>query len=290
MKRLILIALTGALCAAASTVARAQEAGPRPDLLVRRLELNGKHLVTVYVLNQGKADAVGCYVTLSGTDSSETKWNQRYDFGPVARGATSQMVFDISPHVAEPGTSLRADIDSGGRVAEENEANNTRFLRVPDAEVSGEPPAKPAPTPAPAPPSPTPPTPKPPPPAPKEKPLISPDIAAADIYFDDKFVVAVLKNVGDRDYYAKDAKIKDSFKRVVTLKRIVHVGATSYTEDLKTRTMGNARVGEAFNGAYPRPKRVPGARKYTWILTIEGDDPDMKNNTCKKVQQVTKID
>src|SRR6185436_3195862 len=106
---------------------------------------------------------------------------------------------------------------------------------------------------------------------------LSPDIAAADIRFSDKFVVAVLRNVGNRDYYAKDASIKDSFKRVITLKRIVHVGGTSYTEDFKTRTMGNARVGESFNGAYPLPQKVPGATKYTWILTVEGEDPNAKN-------------
>jgi hypothetical protein len=54
--------------------------------------------------------------------------------------------------------------------------------------------------------------------------------------------------------------------------------------------MGNAAVGQSFNAAYPLPQKIAGATKYTWILTIEGDDPNAKNNTFTKVQEITKID
>lgn len=121
------------------------------------------------------------------------------------------------------------------------------------------------------------------------KPLISPDIAPVQIRFDDEFVVVELKNLGDRDYEPKDSKIKDSFMRKATFKRVVHIGATSYTEDFKSRIMGPARAGQSFNAAYPLPKPVAGATKYTWIVTIEGEDPNPNNNTFTKVQKITKI-
>lgn len=240
----------------------------RPDLVVSHLAIKGK-LVTVYVLNKGKANSTPCFVSLAGKDASA--WNQRYNFGRVLPGATDKMVFDISPRSANLGTSLRVVIDSSESVVEMDETNNARELLVPGAVGSGESTTTPAPAPAPP-------------------PLLSPDIAAANIFFNDKFVVGVFMNVGVRDYYANDAGIKDSFKRVLTFRRIIHIGAKSYTELLPTRTMGNAGVGQSFNAAYPLPQKIAGATKYTWILTIEGEDPNMKNNTFTKEQQVIKLD
>jgi hypothetical protein len=173
----------------------------RPDLVVRRLEVKGK-LVTVHVLNKGKVEADGCFVSLAGKDTSQ--WKERYQFGRVAPGAIERKVFDISPHSAEPGTSVRAVIDSGERIVELDETNNALELLVPVTAGSGDSTTTPAPAPVPP-------------------PLLSPDIAAANIYFSDGFVVGVFKNVGVRDYHAKQAGIKDSFKRGLTFRRIIHI-------------------------------------------------------------------
>jgi hypothetical protein len=35
---------------------------------------------------------------------------------------------------------------------------------------------------------------------------------------------------------------------------------------------------------------VPGAKEYTWVLTIGGEDPNAKNDTFTIVQAWTKID
>jgi len=258
---------------------QAQQEVPLPDLLVRRVEMKSTSVVTVFIYNKGKADAAGCYLTLSGMDSSGTKWSQRYNFDPVAQGATNKMEFGISTNSAAPGTSILAVIDSGRRVDEVDETNNSRQLRLPD-EVPSDAPAKLPPIKI----SPPPPTPAP------EPQLVSPDIAAAGIYYEDGLVVGTLKNVGDRDYYTKYAKIKDSFKRGVTLKRIVHVGGTSYTEEVGTRWVPDLSVGQTFNYAFPRSKNVAGATKYIWILTVEGDDPNAQNNTFKKAQEIARID
>ncbi len=272
----LLSCLAAVMTYAAPHAARAQREAPRPDLSVRRLEVEGQNLIAVYVMNRGQADAPGCQVTLYVSDAAGKKvaWRKLYAFDPVARGATSKMVYDISPHAVGPGMFVRAAVDTRERVAEEDETNNTRELRVQGGEESGNAPTKPTPA----------------PPPPGEKPPLSPDLSASDIYFKDGFVVGVVKNVGDRDFYAKDAKVADSFKRALTLRRVVRVGATSYTEHVGTRHMGDARVGQTFNAAFKRPKNVTGATEYTWVLTIEGEDPDAKNNTFTKVQQVTAID
>jgi hypothetical protein len=53
--------------------------------------------------------------------------------------------------------------------------------------------------------------------------------------------------------------------------------------------MGDAAVGQTFQTVFKYPQKVV-ATKYTWIVTIEGEDPDLQNNTFKKVSEVTKID
>jgi hypothetical protein len=70
----------------------------------------------------------------------------------------------------------------------------------------------------------------------------------------------------------------------------VHLGGTSYTEDVGTRWVPDLSVDQTFNYAFPRPKSIAGAIKYIWILTVEGEDPNPKNNTFKDVQTVTKFD
>lgn len=258
---------------------RAQQDVPRPDLLVRRLEMKSTSVVTVFIYNKGKADAVGCFLTLSGMDSAGTKWNQRYAFDQVAQGTTNKMEFGIPPNSAGPGSSILAVIDSGQRVDEVDETNNSRQLRLPD-ETPSEVPVKLPPIKI---------SPSPPPPAP-EKQLVSPDIAATDIHYSSESVVATLKNLGERDYYNKNVQHKDSFKRAVTLKRVVYLVGTSYTEDVGTRWVPDLTVGQAFNYQFPKPKSIAGAKKYIWILTVEGEDPNPKNNTYKEVQTVTKFD
>jgi hypothetical protein len=284
-----LVACLVAVITFTTVAVNAQQEVLHPDLMVRRLEFKSKSVVTVFVLNKGKADAAGCYLTLSGMDSSGTKWSQRYNFDGVAQGATYKMEFGISPNSAGPGTSILAVIDSGRRLDEVDETNNSRELRLPD-EVPSDAPVKLPPIKI-SPPPPTPaPTPKPAPPPAPETQLVSPDIAAAGIYYKDGFVVGTLKNVGERDYYNKNFKHKDSFKRPVSLKRIVHVGGTSYTENVGTRWVPDLSVGQTFNYAFPRPKNIAGATKYIWILTIEGEDANLKNNTFKDAQTITKID
>lgn len=282
---------SGAVLAAIG--ASTQETGTRPDLVVRRLEVHGKGSITVWVLNRGKTAAPGCNLELSVIDApgKSVLWTRRFAWVPVESGATGSQVYDIAPQALQAGMIVRAVIDITGRVTEEDETNNTRDLTVPAEALQPAAPPQPAvPLPAPSPPAPAA-TPAPAPAAaPPVKPLLSPDLAAVAIQFGEKFVVGVLKNVGDRDFHAKDAQIKDSFKRAVTLTRIVHIGAKSYSEDIGTRQMGDVAVGATFNHAFPVPKRVPGATQYTWVLTIQGADPNDTNNTFSKVQKVTKID
>ena len=78
--------------------------------------------------------------------------------------------------------------------------------------------------------------------------------------------------------------------RVIRLRRIVQTGTQTYTQEIGTGFMGEAPVGKAFRRAFKRPKNDPAATKYTWLLNIEGGDPNMQNNSFKSVQSVTKLD
>jgi hypothetical protein len=249
-------------------------AGPRaraqslPDLRVRMIRVTGDLQVTVYVANYGHAASSGCYVVLYVLDPSDKKavWQAKERVEALNAPASVGVAFDTQG-VSLGGKLLVAVADSTNRVAEEDEENNRGQLLVPESA------APPGPTSA---------------PAPAEKPKLSPDIAVVNIKFG-TYVTVVLKNVGDRDYHALDAGIKDSFKRAITLKRIVHNGAQQYTQELGTRYMGNTLVGQTFESSFKYPPKVV-ATSYTWIVTIEGQDPDTQNNTFKKVTEVTKID
>lgn len=242
-----------------------------PDLKIRGIRVTGDFRVAVSVANNGHAPSYGCYVILFVLNPGDKKalWQKREPIDPLSAGGSVSVTFDTQG-VGLAGRLLMAVVDSTNRVKEENEANNGSQLLVPSPAKSIESPLAPP---------------------PEEQPKLSPDIAVVKInYANGVDVLVVLKNVGDRDYHALDAAIKDSFKRAVTLKRIVHTDEGEYTQVVGTRLMGDAPVGETFQTVFKYPKKVAEATKYTWIATIEGEDPNMKNNTLKKVSEVTKID
>ena len=284
MRHLLISAAVAAvlLCVESSSgLCRAQSL---PDLRIRMIKVTGQHEVTVVVANYGHADSLGCYVTLYLLNPSDKKeiWTGRESVKPLAAMSSVDVAFNMGR--ARPGgLLLRAMADSSQRVKEENEDNNWGELLVPAD-------TKPTPTPPPADPSPAPAPARAPAPVPDEKPRLSPDLAAVDIYFEDGEVVAVIQNVGDRMYAPDGAGYKDSFTRNVKLTREVRVGTKTSTQEIGVSDVPWVNVGEKIQFGFKRPKNVAAATQYTWILTIDGDDPDLTNNTFKKVQKVNKID
>jgi len=278
LKRLLIAAAitTVLLCAqATSSLCRAQSL---PDLKVRMIKVVAANVVTVYVANYGHADSYGCFVTLYLLDPSDNKEIWKTQGSVEALSAMSSVRVDLGTgEHALGGLLVRVMVDSADRISEEDEENNWGELLVPAASE-------------PTPPAPDPPSTPEPAPAPQEKPKLSPDVAAVKIFFDGEYVVGVLENVGDRDYLPSRRDIKDSFKREITLKRIVQTSTQTYTQVIGTTGMGYARAGGVFQQVFKRPKNEPEAKKFTWILTIEGNDPNMQNNSFKWVQYVTKLD
>jgi hypothetical protein len=66
--------------------------------------MKSKSVVTVYALNNGKADAVTCDVMLSGRDSAGQKWSQRYNYrgGRIDKAFTHEKYFSPSLLVPLP--------------------------------------------------------------------------------------------------------------------------------------------------------------------------------------------
>jgi hypothetical protein len=129
--------------------------------------------------------------------------------------------------------------------------------------------------------------PKPEPSVAEEKPRMSPDLAATDVYFEDGEVVGVVTNVGDRAYTAAGSNYKDSFDRQVTLKRVKLVGAHRYTETVRSYGVPHLGVGESQKFGFTRPKKDPEATEYQWVLALDGRDPEYSNNSFTKVEKVT---
>ena len=92
-------------------------------------------------------------------------------------------------------------------------------------------------------------------------------------------VVAVIQNVGDRKYAPAGVGYEDSFTRNVKLTRVVRVGTKTSTQEIGVSDVPWVNVGEKIQFGFKRPKNVAAATQYTWILTIDGDDPDLTNNT-----------
>jgi hypothetical protein len=288
LKRLLTATAVAAILLCVQTTSSLCRAQSLPDLKVRSIKAGAANVVTVYVLNNGQADANGCYVTLYLLNPSDKKfiWKTQGTVEPLSTMKTVGVEFGMGEQ-ALGGLLVRVMVDSSQRINEENEENNWGELLVPADTPGGRPPPIKGPAP-----SPSGKYPGVPPPIklPKEKPRLSPDVAVVNIEFKDEYMVGVFKNVGDRDYHPFDRDIKDSFRRVIRLKRIVQTKTQTYTQEIGTGTMGGAPVGKAFRRVFQHPKKDPAATKYTWILTIEGDDPNMQNNSFKTVQVVTRID
>lgn len=142
MKRLMLIVLTGMLCAAASTVARAQEIDPKlkapqkvlvalPDLVVSSLAV-GKGAggiaasVRVTVTNTCEAAAAESYVLATFMDKAGGK--TLYLVGNTVKalkgGESQTAVFDVSGKKMPAGSHVSVEVDPYKKVKEDSEGNN----------------------------------------------------------------------------------------------------------------------------------------------------------------------
>lgn len=144
MKRLILIALTCMLCAAASTIARAQEINPQlkitkmpslllPDLVVSsvivRKNLSGKLVsVRITVKNTCEVAAARSYVLATIMDKAGGK--ALFYIGNTVRalkgGESHEQLFSLSGNNLPAGSHVSVEVDPYKEVTEDVEGNNYR--------------------------------------------------------------------------------------------------------------------------------------------------------------------
>ena len=291
LKRLSIATAVAVILLCVQTTSSLCRAQSLPDLSVRINRVVSPKVITVDVVNVGQAASSGCYVTLYLVNPSDKKviFTTQGTVEPLPATNRARVDFSIGDQ-ALAGMLVRVMVDSSRRIREANEENNWGELFVRGESKPPAPAPAPLPTPAPIRISPAP-APKPlPTPAPKEAPRLSPDLAAVKIYFENDEVIGVIQNVGDREYASIGVDQGDSFTRTVKLTREVRAGTNAYEHVVDVRKVRPLSVGKKIVYAFKAPKKVASATKYTWTLTIEGDDPNMQNNTVKYVQPVTKFD
>ncbi|HVQ36859.1 MAG TPA: CARDB domain-containing protein [Pyrinomonadaceae bacterium] len=145
MKRLMLITLTGVLCAAAFTVARAQEPNPNlkttknvkvflPDLVVSNVAIGDgaggiAQSVRVTVTNTCEAAAASSYVLATFKDQAGKALYYAGNTVKALKGGESQeQVFDVSGKKMPAGTNVSVEVDPYRKLKEDVEGNNYRKL------------------------------------------------------------------------------------------------------------------------------------------------------------------
>lgn len=141
MKRLMLIVLTGMLCAAASTVARAQEPNRRPapkevllpDLVVSNVAV-GKgaggiaQSVRITVTNTCGVAAKESYVLAKFMDKSGDGGKTLYYIGNTVKalkgGESHAQDFDVSNKKMPADSHVSVEVDPYKKVKEDSEGNN----------------------------------------------------------------------------------------------------------------------------------------------------------------------
>ena len=272
----------------ASLLATPLYAQGAPDLALGAVVVSGGR-IEVSVINRGDAPSYGCYLELALFDAAGRRADsRRQTLKPLPPGDRQEVSFPTEPTFS--GKRFQITVDSSNRVPESDEDNNASEMV--DAPVTGAPPiripgaqqgggGRPAPIRI-----------GPPPTGSHVKPPIKiPGKDPAQLQVDLVAVKVADNGIEATGIVRNDGAVEFTGRRTARLTRETR-GSSHVLEQL---TIAEQEVpllapGQTWEMKVKSPKKVKGARSYTYFLNLEPNDHHGDNDYVTKMVKVVAID